>query len=306
MKPIVSISIDDITLDKMREYYASFMKENEGEYIDFYALVNDVVITAYLSKKARHKVTFLGNGALNEARKWDEEAGLIEKDYQPKKEWIYFGDQIGSDEVGVGDFLLPMIVVACFVSEDDVNELVKLGVKDSKQLDDNFILELGPIVTKRFKYSKLTISNEKYNQIVEKGDNINSIKAKMHNRALMNLHDQYPDVLNIFVDQFVNEKKYYEYLQTGQDPILKGITFKTKGESLFPCVALASIIARYAFLKEKETLEAKYEMTFPFGASKKADAFAKDFLEKYGREELDKIVKKNFANYRNLDESPLL
>jgi len=269
-------------------------------------LVNDVVITAYLSKKARHKVTFLGNGALNEARIWDSEAGLIEKDYQPKKEWIYFGDQIGSDEVGVGDFLLPMIVVAAFVSEADVGELIKLGVKDSKQLDDSTILELGPIVTKHFKYSKLTISNEKYNQIIEKGDNINSIKAKMHNRALMNLHEQYPDVLNIFVDQFVNEKKYYEYLQTGQDPILKGITFKTKGESLFPCVALASIIARYAFLKEKEVLENKYQMNIPFGASKKADAFAKGFLEKYGQEELDKIVKKNFANYRNLFLNPLL
>ena len=60
MKPIVSISIDDITLEKMREYYASFMKENEGEYIDFYALVNDVVITLIFQKKLVIKLPFLG------------------------------------------------------------------------------------------------------------------------------------------------------------------------------------------------------------------------------------------------------
>ena len=306
MKPIVSLTVDDITLARIKEYYADYQVNNEGEYIDFYAIYNDVVITAYLSKKARHKITFLGFGALSEARKFDENAGLVENEYQPKKEWIYFGDQIGSDEVGVGDFVLPMIVVAAFVYESDVDELIKLGVKDSKQLDDKTIMELGLIITKKFKFSKLTISNEKYNEIVAKGDNINSIKAKMHNRALNNMHQEYPDVINIFVDQFVNEKKYYEYLVTGKDPILKGITFKTKGESLFPCVALASIIARYAFLKEKEALEKKYEMEFPFGAGKKADAFTTAFIAKFGRDEFDKIAKQNFANFRNLDSVTLI
>ena len=38
-------------------------------------------------------------------------------------------------------------------------------------------------------------------------------------------------------------------------------------------------------------------MDFPFGASKKVTAFAKEFLDKYGEEELYKVAKKNFANY---------
>ncbi|HNX16688.1 MAG TPA: ribonuclease HIII, partial [Bacilli bacterium] len=246
MKPVVTLSVEEKTLEKMREYYSIYFRQKEGEYIDFNAVVNDVVITAYLSKKANHKVVFIGDEALSEAKLWDENAAINVKEEEPKKSWIYFGDQIGSDEVGVGDFLLPMIVVAAFVSASDVHELIELGIKDSKQLTDETILSLGPIITKRLKFSKLTITNEKYNEQIAKGENINSLKAKMHNRALNNLHEQYPDVINIFIDQFVNKKKYYEYLQSGQDSILRGVTFKTKGESLFPCVALASVIARYA------------------------------------------------------------
>ena len=306
MKPVVTLSVEEKTLEKMREYYSIYFRQKEGEYIDFNAVVNDVVITAYLSKKANHKVVFIGDEALSEAKLWDENAAINVKEEEPKKSWIYFGDQIGSDEVGVGDFLLPMIVVAAFVSASDVHELIELGIKDSKQLTDETILSLGPIITKRLKFSKLTITNEKYNEQIAKGENINSLKAKMHNRALNNLHEQYPDVINIFVDQFVNEKKYYEYLQSGQDSILRGVTFKTKGESLFPCVALASVIARYAFLKEKEILEDKYHMSIPFGASKKADAFAQAFINKYGRDEFDKLAKKNFANYRAIDDIALL
>ena len=43
-------------------------------------------------------------------------------------------------------------------------------------------------------------------------------------------------------------------------------------------------------------------MEFPFGASTKADEFIQKFLEKYGPDELKKIVKKNFANYKKLEK----
>ena len=126
------------------------------------------------------------------------------------------------------------------------------------------------------------------------------MKAKMHNRALLNMHKEYIDVLNIFVDQFVAEKTYYKYLNDANEEQVKDITFKTKGESYFPCVALASVIARYSYLKEMEKLSETYQMEFPFGASKRVTKFAKEFLEKYGVEEFNKIAKKNFANYNEV------
>lgn len=300
MKENITITIPSTLVEVMKEYYSDYLENSQGEYVDFQARKNDVIITAYLSKKENRKVTFFGENALLEAKVWDPEVEIKEKKETVKEGWLFYGDQIGSDEVGVGDFLGPMIVVAAFVKESDIKKLIELGIHDSKKMTDKKILEVGPEIVKQFKFSKLTLSNEKYNEMLDKGENLNSMKAKMHNRALLNMHKEYIDVLNIFVDQFVAEKTYYKYLNDANEEQVKDITFKTKGESYFPCVALASVVARYSYLKEMEKLSEKYKMDFPFGASKKVTEFAKRFLAKYGEEELYKVAKKNFANYNEV------
>ena len=300
MKENVTITVPSTLVEVMRDYYKESLVNSQGEYVDFQANHNDVIITAYLSKKENRKVTFFGENALLEAKVWNPEVEIKEKKETVKEGWLFYGDQIGSDEVGVGDFLGPMIVVAAFVKESDIKNLIALGIHDSKKMTDKKILEVGPEIVKQFKFSKLTLSNEKYNEMLDKGENLNSMKAKMHNRALLNMHKEYIDVLNIFVDQFVAEKTYYKYLNDANEEQVKDITFKTKGESYFPCVALASVIARYSYLKEMEKLSERYKMDFPFGASKKVTEFAKKFLEKYGEEELYKVAKKNFANYNEV------
>ena len=199
-----------------------------------------------------------------------------------------------------------MIVVAAFVRKKDIKTLLTLGVHDSKKLKDEDILEIGKALSKKVFISKLTLHNEKYNEMIDKGENLNSLKAKMHNRALLNVFKQFPDVKNIFVDQFVGEEKYYSYLNDKNEIQVDNITFKTKGESSYPSVAVASVMARYAFLLEKQKLEAKYKMTFPFGASSKADEFSKKFIDKFGLKEFEKICKKNFANYKEAIKTELL
>jgi ribonuclease HIII len=286
----------------MKDFYRPHLVNAAGEYIDFQASVNNVVITAYISKKEKKKVVFFGEKALEEARIWNPEAMPIEKKEEPEEKpgWMFFDDQIGSDEVGVGDFLGPMIVVAAYVRRIDIKKLKDYGIQDSKKMSDKTILEIGPKIVKEFHFSKLTLPNEKYNEMLDKGENLNSMKAKMHNRALLNVHKEYPEVLNVFVDQFVSEKNYFKYLNDANEEQVKDIIFRTKGESYFPCVALASVIARYSYLKEMEKLSEKYDMTFPYGASKKVTEFAKNFLKKYGEQELYKVAKKNFANYREV------
>ena len=300
MKENVTIKVDQTLLEIIRDHYTPYFTDTIGEYVDFQAKANGVVITAYLSKKDTRKITFVGDDALEEARLWSPEIEEAEVKPVEKKTWIFFEDQIGSDEVGVGDFLGPMIVVAAFVSKKDISKLKAYGVQDSKKMTDAKILEIGPELVTRFRFSKLTLNNEKYNEMLDKGENLNSMKAKMHNRALLNMHKEFPDVLNIFVDQFVKEDTYYKYLNDANEEQVKDIIFRTKGESYFPCVALASVIARYSYLKEMERLSEKYDMPFPFGAGKKVNAFAVEFIEKYGEEEFYKIAKKNFANYREV------
>lgn len=300
----VTLKFDLERYNQIKEFYAPYFTDETGDYLDFVAKYEDTVIKGYISKKATRKIVFSGLNADIEAKRWDdkvllfgEEQPVEEKKEEEKLHFVDFGEQIGSDEVGVGDFYLPMIVVAAYLNKYQYQRLKELGVTDSKKLSDKKIRELGPTLIKEFEYSKLTLSNEKYNEMVDKGENINSLKAKMHNRALSNLHQKYIDVIAIYVDQFVNENKYYSYLSQDDEPIVKGISFKTKGESRFPCVALASVIARYSLLLEKDKLEQELGLNIPFGAGKNADEFKKVLLEKVGQERFDKLVKKNFKNY---------
>lgn len=306
MSQFVTIKVTSEKLAEMKDYYFSYLTPDNGEYVFFHAYKGEVEIVGYTSKKTNQKVTFKGEDALKEAQIWDNSASEKKKKEVIKESWEYFGDQIGSDEVGVGDFLLPMIVVAAYVNKNQISLLKEYGIHDSKKMSDKQILEIGDKLVKEFEYSKLTLPNEKYNEMLTKGENLNSLKAKMHNRALLNLHHKHMDVVNIFVDEFVKGPTFYRYLNDNNEETVPDIIFKTKGESYFPCVALASVIARYSFLKEVKKLEEKYQMKIPHGAGTKVNEVAKALLEKYGLEEFDKIAKKNFANYREIVNPQLL
>ena len=296
----VSITVDVEKATAMMDFYRPYQKLNNGEYIIFQAYCSGTTITIYQDKKNKHKVVFAGEDPLLEAKNWDPDAEYKEKAVNEPKGWLCVENQIGSDEVGVGDFLLPMIVVAAFVRGRDLKTLEAFGVKDSKKLTDEKIREIAPGLLKKFFVSKLSLPNEKYNELIAKGENMNSIKAKLHNRALLNMFKKFPDTRNIFVDQFVAESKYFAYLNDPNEQKVLNIVFKTKGESYYPCVALASVIARYAFLLEKDALEKKYGMTIPLGAATKANEFSEKFIKKFGRAEFDKLCKQNFANYKEL------
>lgn len=295
----ISVKVDLSTYEVLKEHYKDFVVPSSGEYVDFIAIFNLTKITGYSSSKTYRKVVFDGENELLEAKLWDDTIEEKEKEVKTTTptNWIDIEEQIGSDEVGVGDYFLPIIVVAAYITPKQIKRLRELGVNDSKKMNDLKILEIGPTLVKEFEYSKLTLPNAKYNELVLQGENSHSLKAKMHNRALNNLLAKYPDIYRIYVDQFVNEKKFYSYLDDRDLPFVKGIAFKTKGESYFPSVALASVIARYYLLLEKEKLDKKYNTCFPFGASKKVDDFAHELKKTIVKEEFDSLVKQNFKNY---------
>lgn len=303
-----ALLIKEENLPKLFSFYAENRCSNANPYLSFYAEGEGYSLHIYSkSHHGAHKVVFQGERAKEEAKIWQQYSiepvtfTLPKKPVLLKKEEPFINEypQIGSDEVGTGDFFGPVVVVSSYVKESDLKRLEELGVTDSKKMSDEHILHLGPLLIKEFPYSALILDNARYNLAYQNGENLNSIKAKMHNRCLLNLKAKYPEA-KAYQDQFAEPSLYYSYLKQEKE-ILPSITFKTKGELSFPSVATASVIARYAFLEKMRVLRERYGLSFPLGASPQVDECAKDFVEKYGYEELTKVAKMNFANAKKIE-----
>ena len=304
-----ALLIKEENLEKLYSFYEEERCSCANQYVSFYAEGEGYNVHVYSkAHDGAHKVVFQGTNAKQEAEIWNQYSIEPATFTLPKKPVILKKDkavpneypQIGSDEVGTGDFFGPVIVVASYVKFTDLPRLEELGVTDSKKMTDQHILEIGPTLIKEFSYSALTLDNEKYNELYAHGENLNSIKAKMHNRALLNLKSKFPDS-KPYQDQFAEPGLYYSYLKYEKE-ILGGITFKTKGELAFPSVALASVIARYAFLERMRKMGEKYGFEFPFGAGSSVDEKAKEFVKKHGYDELKNVAKMNFGNVKKISD----
>ncbi len=299
---MVTIKVNKEVLNKIENDFKDFITDRNIGYILFVIKKDDSIITAYDNKKGvSFSVTFQGKNPYEMAKIYSGNQ-IVAKKNKEDKESPYFIDckaQIGSDEVGTGDFLGPVVVCAAFVDEETMKVINEYHIVDSKKLKDSDILTIAPLLLKKVFYEVKVLGIEKYNNATKKGFNLNAIKAILHNHVLLNLHKKCPYISNIYVDQFTPEEKYYEYLK-GVSNVQKGIIFKEKGETYFPSVALASCLARYFFLKEIESTNLKYGVKIPLGAGEKVDKFAQAFINKFGKEEFDKIAKTSFANYKKL------
>ena len=208
---------------------------------------------------------------------------------------IYHSSSIGSDEVGTGDYFGPIVVTSAYVSKENISVLEELGVKDSKKLTDEKIMEIVHKIIKLIPYNSIILSNKEYNQKYSEDINMNKIKAILHNRVLGNLKDKSYAVDYIIVDQFAKEYVYYSYLRNSSN-VVRGITFLTKGEDKSLAVACASLISRYIFLKEFDKLGESLGVFLPKGASDTVDEMGVKIAKKYGFDKLSEVAKLNFKN----------
>ena len=174
--------------------------------------------------------------------------------------------------------------------------MTSLGVRDSKKITDDKIIEIAPQIIKKIPYVTYILDNDSYNKLPKEDQNMNKIKAILHNKVLTSLikKDNYA-YEKIVIDQFVYPKKFYEHISLAKEKITN-VTFMTKAEDQVPSVAAASIISRYIFLKEIKKLSNELGAKIILGASDKVDALAKQILEKNGFETLQPHVKLNFKN----------
>ncbi|WP_304125004.1 ribonuclease HIII [Methanosphaera cuniculi] len=193
---------------------------------------------------------------------------------------------IGSDETGKGEWFGPLVVCAVCTSQSENHKLQQLGVKDSKKLSLNQILNLYHkieklgikheiIALKPFSYNKL------YAKFKEDKKNLNHMLAYLHSKCITNLLKQLntQDVV-VIIDKF-DSKKMNEYLKI--DPKIKVIQ-ESNGERYTP-VATSSIIAKYHYEKILKEIEKRYNIN-----TKKTK------IEDIDKNILDKVAKTHFKN----------
>lgn len=276
--PTISLTLTQKEINELENTFKDNLVNTAPMYSQYQLRVENCVITAYDSLK----VVFQGKDAEIYASKYQQTSnGFIE--------------QAGSDEVGTGDYFGPVCVCACIVTSSDYNKIKDLDITDSKKMTDERILEIAPGLIKLLKHSLLILDNKKYNQI-QPTNNLNQIKAKLHNSCYVQLKKKVGKLPSIcIVDQFTPKNKYYDYIKNEKE-IEKNLTFETKAESKYISVACASVIARYAFLISWEKMEEKYNMTFTKGASDKVDRNIIEFINRYGYDRLNEVAKVHFKN----------
>ncbi|QKS72000.1 ribonuclease HIII [Paenalkalicoccus suaedae] len=304
------LAVSAATLQKIKAHYSRYHKAKLPPGAVFVAKLDDCNITGYKSGK----VMFQGKGAEEEASLWQSQASagkgptasktrkaVGDHQYAPPSEILHL-ELIGSDETGTGDYFGPMTVVAAHLTRDQLETVESWGIRDSKTIRDDVIRALAPKLLKECTYGLVVVRNEKYNELNEKGLNQGQMKALMHHQALQKVFKKLEDgglhTDGVLIDQFVAPNRYMEYLRSmghswkREEPLY----FATKAEGLHPAVAAASVLARYAFLREMDKLSEQLGVTLLKGASAKVDASAREIVRTHGEDVLKSVTKWHFSN----------
>ena len=302
----ITLKVSDNTKKEMEEFFKDLKREKTPPYAVFQADDCDTVVTLYESGKA----VFQGHDADLSSQFWIERERHLnptkklemtnssnkqkEKKEIVKNPKLYNATTIGSDEVGTGDYFGPIIVSAAYVEKENIPFLEELGIRDSKKMTDDKILEVVPLIIKKIPYNSILLSNKEYNS--NHGNfNMNKIKAILHNKVLYKTKMEHPNYEYIVVDQFAEKYVYYNYLKDSNN-VVRDITFLTKAEDQVLSVACASVISRYLFLKEFNKLSNELGINLPKGAGTSVDEAGKVIVQKFGREKLNEIAKLSFKN----------
>lgn len=227
--------------------YLSIKAFSKESYIEFYKLMggtkdymksklvefdridyNNVTITFYSN------LTILFNGSIDDDLKKQIEM-IIDKE-------LY----VGSDEVGVGESIGPM--VACALKFKDFDSKVKVimnGIKDSKKLTAAEVSDKAKFIKEHSEFYTIMIEPSKFNEIYKKNPNVKAINALMQNE----LHKKFEGKgYKHVTDQFVNENKYKEYIsESNNSPFNGELLLLTKAEEKYLEVSAAAIISKDIF-----------------------------------------------------------
>lgn len=243
-----SLTISDKELQKLKGYILKTNLKRDSPTNEYELLrIKDgkVMIVVYKSGKVVH------NGS-------EESQKVIQEILKKEDKYDFF---LGSDETGKGEWFGPLVVTATALTPEEIIELRKMGVRDSKTIKKAELMQLAERLFK-MKFARFTIAllPEKYNQMYtdfeNEGKSLNDLLAWAHSKVIKDML-KFVKVKNakVVIDKFDFEKTEYRFETVDRTNV--EIIQKSKGESEIP-VAAASIIAKYTFEKEVDKLNEKY------------------------------------------------
>ncbi len=159
---------------------------------------------------------------------------------------------IGSDEVGIGEAIGPIVVCAVtFNNLSEKKEFFLKGLIDSKKMNYKKINEIGFQIKNELPHKCIVVPVKAFNDnYADKNVNIKTLNAVLHNKIHSELGNKFQNRISV-VDEFASMSKYKEYIDASINDEFYNTNyiFLPKAENQYLEVAAASILAKYTFNK---------------------------------------------------------
>ncbi|RKX66877.1 MAG: hypothetical protein DRP42_02130 [Tenericutes bacterium] len=149
---------------------------------------------------------------------------------------------VGSDEVGVGENIGPIVVcVLSFENLDNKFKALKLSIKDSKKMSAKSVTATAKKIKEISNVQCRVFTPVEFNDMYKKMPNVKKINAMIQKQ----LHDKfgYSKESPHISDGFVSQKNFDNYL-TSVGMVNEGIILEPGGEDKYIEVAAAAIVAK--------------------------------------------------------------
>jgi len=214
---------------------------------------------------------------------------LKDRIYSALMDQINEFEYYGCDEVGVGDFFGPVVYVGVKLTKSAIEVLKKhhFPIKDSKMLKDHEIISIYNTLKDHVDFNKQIVFDSQLKE------GLNNVAQKVYYHHLNT--GEKPAI----IDLFTTENAFFKHSKALNITWNDNLILKTKADSIYFSVALASIFARAIFLEEMRKLEDTYKMRFPLGAGNVLPT-ARNFVTMYGKDELAKFAKITFKTFNEI------
>lgn len=240
-----------------------------------------VVTTGKLTQQVKDDIEAIAVDILGESQT-SSVSGIPKNLLSLNEPWI------GCDEAGKGDYFGPLVVAAVAIEPGQVDELLKAGVRDSKNMSNPRVLKLCGWIQSNLHHSVEVLMPEQYN--TRYSGNLNDLLSELHASTISDLAKTH-SINHAISDRFGNPAKIKQHLKSAGVEL--DLTSIPRAEADV-AVAAASIVARGLFLEGLKELGNDATINIPPGAGPPVIAAGRELVKLFGKSCLKTYAKLHF------------